>query len=46
MLMPHSIDTPTYAIADAVFDAFGGRSFDLPLTPKKVVRAIKRKEPK
>jgi hypothetical protein len=43
MLMPHSIDTPAYAIADAVFDALGVWSFDLLLTPEKVVRAIKKR---
>jgi hypothetical protein len=41
-----SVNFVAPAIADAVLDAFGGRSFDLPLTPKNVVRAIKRKEPK
>jgi CO/xanthine dehydrogenase Mo-binding subunit len=32
------------AIANAVFDAIGVRIYDLPLTPEKIVRAIKEKK--
>ena len=31
------------AIANAIYDAIGVRIFDLPLTPEKIVRAIKEK---
>jgi CO/xanthine dehydrogenase Mo-binding subunit len=40
-----SVNSVAPAIANAVFDAIGVRIFDLLLTPEKIVRAIKRKEP-
>ncbi len=36
------INGPAPAIANALFDALGVRVFDLPLTPEKVLAAIKR----
>ena len=38
------INGPAPAIANALFDAVGIRVFDLPLTPEKVLREIRRLE--
>jgi CO/xanthine dehydrogenase Mo-binding subunit len=32
------------AVANAIYDAIGVRIYDLPLTPEKIVRAIKEKD--
>ncbi|MFQ5692255.1 MAG: xanthine dehydrogenase family protein molybdopterin-binding subunit, partial [Nitrospinota bacterium] len=39
-----SITPPSPAIANAVFDAVGVRIHDLPITPEKVLRALREKE--
>ncbi len=38
-----SVNSVAPAIANAVFDAVGVRVYDLPLTPEKVLKAIKEK---
>jgi CO/xanthine dehydrogenase Mo-binding subunit len=38
-----SVNSVAPAIANAVCDAVGVRIYDLPLTPEKVLRAIKEK---
>lgn len=40
------IDTPPAAISNAIFNAVGVRITDLPITPEKVLMAIKKKEAK
>lgn len=38
------IDTPPAAIANAIYNAVGVRITSLPITPEKILKAIKRKE--
>ena len=38
-----SVNSVAPAIANAVYDAVGVRIYDLPLTPEKVLKAIKEK---
>jgi CO/xanthine dehydrogenase Mo-binding subunit len=39
-----SITPPSPAVANAIFDAVGVRIYDLPITPEKVLRALRDKE--
>ena len=38
------IDTPPAALANAVYNALGVRIKELPITPEKIMKAMKEKE--